>query len=75
MKNLDKIKSEKLFYRIQTLSNNIYMLTGAVQNPDFVNEENAQEGYEIFYNDCKNNMRELRQIKEEVCELYSEIIE
>jgi len=51
------------------------MLTGAVQNPDFVNEDNAQEGYEIFYNDYKNCMRELRQIREDVCELYSEIIE
>ena len=75
MSTLDREKSEKLFYRIQTLSNNIYMLTGAVQNPDFVNEDNAQEGYEIFYNDYKNCMRELRQIREDVCELYSEIIE
>lgn len=74
MKTLDRNKSEDLFYRIKSLGETITMLSGVVQNPDFINEETAQENYEYFYNDYKDCLSKLKQIKEEVFELYDEIL-
>lgn len=74
MKTLDFIKSENLFYKIKSLGDKVSMLSGVVQNPDFVNEENAQENYDWFYCDYKRCISELREIKDNVFELHNEII-
>ena len=74
VKTLNREKSKDLFYRIKSLGETIAMLSGVVQNPDFVNEKVAQENYECFYNDYKDCLSKLKQIKEEVFELHNEIL-
>ena len=74
MKTLNREKSKDLFYRIKSLGEAIAMLSGVVQNPDFVNEEVAQENYNIFYTDYKTCLSNLRQIKDEVFELHNELL-
>ena len=74
MKTLNREKSKDLFYRIKSLGESVSRLSGVVQNPDFVNEEIAQENYECFYNDYKDCLSKLKQIKEEVFELHNEIL-
>lgn len=74
MKTLNRNKSQELFYKIKQLGNTISNLSGVVQNPDFVNEENAQENYELFYNNYKNCIRKLEELREEIFELHNEIV-
>lgn len=74
MKTLNREKSKDLFYRIKSLGETISMLSYVVQNPDFVNEEIAQENYDIFYTDYKTCLNNLRQIKDEVFELHNELL-
>lgn len=74
MKTLNRQKSEDLFYRIRSLGEAISMLSYVVQNPDFVNEEVAQENYDSFYTDYKTCLSSFRQIKDEVFELHDELL-
>ena len=74
MKTLDIQKSSELFRQITLLSGKVNELRGVVQNPDFVNEENAQENYEIFYNSYKEIIRKLDDIAEEVYQLHDEVL-
>lgn len=74
MKTLNRQKSEKLFYKIKELGSGVSFLSAVVQNPDFVNEENAQENYEAFYNSYKRILDKLKDIREEVFQLHEEVL-
>jgi hypothetical protein len=71
MKTLNREKSKELFYRIKSLGEVISMLSYAVQNPDFVNEENAKENLNIFETDCNTCISSFNQLREEVKQLYN----
>jgi hypothetical protein len=75
MKTMNREKAENLFYEIKNIQFSIQNLAGCVQNPDFINEENAQKNYDIFYNDYKNIIKKLDKIKDDVYKLHNEIIE
>lgn len=60
METMDNQKATEMFNEIQDLAisiqsfgkHDIPLLSGLVQNPDFVNEDNVQEQYEIFKGAC-----------------------
>lgn len=70
MKTLNSNKSEEIFYRIKQLASRLDCLSGVVQNPDFVNEDNAQENYLNFYNEYKSIKKTLDDIRDSVYELH-----
>ena len=73
LKTLNRKKSEELFYRIQNLKNEIQNMAGAVQNPDFVTEENAMEIYDSFLLNCIHLKTNLNHIIVDVREVYEEL--
>ncbi|HEY8805247.1 MAG TPA: hypothetical protein VIM42_09135 [Clostridium sp.] len=75
MKTLNPEKSKDLFYRIRELGEIVSMLGWAVQNPDFINEENAKENYDFFCTDYKTCSRSLDEISGEIHNLYKEILD
>lgn len=74
MKTLNREKSEELWNEVKSIEFLVSKLGGCVQNPDFVNEEIAQENYEMFYNDYRNVTNKLAKLKEDIFLLHEEII-
>jgi len=70
MKTLDSKRSEELYFKIIELGNDVIMLGGVVQNPDYITRENAQENYEMFYNDYKDCIESLDKIREEIYTIH-----
>ena len=73
MKTLNPQKSEELFNEIKNIEYLVSNLGGCVQNPDFVNKENAIENYEMFYNDYRKVTTRLVKLKEDIFLLHEEI--
>jgi len=74
METLDRGKSEELWNEIKNIEFLVSRLGGCVQNPDFVNEEIAQENYDMFYNDYQKVTGRLLKLKEDIFLLHKEII-
>jgi len=74
MKTLNPQKSEELWNEIKNIEYLVSKLGGCVQNPDFVNEENAIENFNKFDDDYDKVIDKLEKVREEVFDLYSEII-
>ena len=74
MKTLNSQKSEELWNEIKNIEYLVSKLGGCVQNPDFVNEENAQENYEYFYNDYKKVIEKLNMFRQNIFLLHDELI-
>jgi len=74
MKTLNPQKSEELWNEIKNIEYLVSKLGGCVQNPDFVNEEIAQENYEMFYNDYRKVTSKLVKLREDIFLLHDEII-
>jgi len=75
MKTLNSDRSKDLFYKINETSFHIENLKRFIQNPDIINEENAQANYTRFnnyYNEC---IKKLQDIRQEAFELHNEIAE
>lgn len=73
MKTLDRVKSEELFNRIKSLGNTVQHMAGVVQNPDFINEDNAYENYLEFRKRYHSIAGELSAINGAVAKLHMEI--
>ena len=74
IKTLNLQKSEELWNEIKNIEYLVSKLGGCVQNPDFVDEENAQENYEMFYNDYRKVTSKLVKLREDIFLLHEEII-
>jgi len=74
MKTLNSQKSEKLWNEIKNIEFLVSKLGGCVQNPDFVNEENAKENLRYFLNDYDRVIDKLVQLKINILYLHDEII-
>jgi len=74
MKTLNPQKSEELFNEIKSIEYLVSKLGGCVQNPDFVNEENAVENYRFFLNDYTKLIDRLRILRENIAILHEDII-
>jgi len=74
MKTLNPQKSEELFNEIKNIEYLVSNLGGCVQNPDFVNEENAIENFNNFDDDYDKVINKLEKVRKELFDLYSEII-
>jgi len=74
MKTLNPQKSEELWNEIKNIEYLISKLGGCVQNPDFVNEKNAIENFNNFDDDYDKVINKLEKVREELFDLYSEII-
>jgi hypothetical protein len=73
IQTLDRNKSEELFNRINSVSLMCNHLKVAVQNPDFVNEENAYENYCFFRENYLRMVAELSKINVRVAAIHREI--
>ena len=73
-KTLDREKSEQLFNEIKIIEYLVSKLGGCVQNPDFVNEEIAQENYNMFCNDYAKLIDRLENLKENIFLIHDELI-
>ena len=71
---LDRKKSEELFYRFKTLGDEITLLRGVVQNPDFINEDNASETLKVFLEEHYRLSYELEGISYDVAELFKPLL-
>lgn len=71
---LDKDKSEELFNEIHYIASLVQRLGGCVQNPDFVNEENARENLRYFLKDYDKAIDKLVEFKTNILLLHEEII-
>lgn len=74
MKTLNRQKSEELFNEFKELGSSVSFLSAVVQNPDYVNEENAQENYQMFYNSYRLILDKFIDLRERVFQLHNEII-
>ena len=74
MKTLNPQKSEELWKEIKSIEYLVSKLGGWVQNPDFVNEDNAIENYRFFLNDYTKIIDRLRNLRENIAILYENII-
>ena len=74
MKTLNLQKSEELWNEIKNIEYLVSKLSGCVQNPDFVNEEIAQENYEMFIDDYRKVTSKLVKLREDIFLLHNEII-
>jgi len=74
MKTLDRNKSEELFRELKNISYDISLVAGAVQNPDFVNKDNAEETYNQFILQYENCITRLSFVKQEISLLYHELM-
>jgi len=74
MKTLNTQKSEELWNEIKSIEYLVSKLGGCVQNPDFVNEENARENYNYFINDYYKIMDKLVELKNNILILHDELI-
>lgn len=74
MKTLDRNKSEELWNEVKSIEFLVSKLGGCVQNPDFVNEENAVENYRFFLNDYTKVIDRLRYLRENIAILHEDII-
>lgn len=75
MRTLNYNKSRDLFNKLIDLRCDIQNLAATVQNPDFVNEDNAQEVYTDYYNISKDLKRKLADISDEILDLFRPLIE
>lgn len=73
IRTLDRNKSEELFNRINRASLMCEHLKATVQNPDFVNKENAYENYCFFRENYHRLVAELSKINGSVAALHKEI--
>ena len=73
-KTLDREKSEQLFNEIKIIEYLVSKLGGCVQNPDFVNEEIAQENYNMFCNDYYKVIDKLVKLKTDMILMHDELI-
>ena len=73
MKTLNREVSEELFNRIVNLKYVLQHMAGAVQNPDFVNEDNAKENYDFYKESYYNLMAELSKINGKMQLIHQEI--
>jgi len=74
MKTMNREKSEKLFNEIKSIEFAINHLGAYVQNPDFVNKENAYQDYNSFDNEFVRVIKRLQDLRTELCKLYAEIL-
>jgi len=74
VKTLNREKSEELFNEIRRIEYLVSKLGGCVQNPDFVNEENAKENLRYFLNDYDRVIDKLVNFKINILYLHDEII-
>ncbi len=74
MKTLDREKSERLFYEFKSLGNTISDLGCIVQNPDFINAENAEECFKDFYSVYENCSNKLDELYKAVFLLYDDLL-
>lgn len=70
---LNRQKSEEIFYEIKRVGESVNILAGVVQNPDFVNENNAYENYRMFLEQFNRCLGELEEVKRSVAKLHGEI--
>lgn len=75
MKSLDRKKSRDLFERFNVIAEKVRLLGGVVQNPDFVNQENAEENIRIFMEQFKVCEKELCNVAKEVLDIHEEIVD
>ena len=70
---LDREKSEVMFYKIKNLIVCLNMMAGAIQNPDYVDENNSTENFKKFEKEYNYIVENLAEIKQEVEKLHNEI--
>ena len=73
MKTLNLQKSEELWNEIKNIEYLVSKLGGCVQNPDFVNEDIAQENYRYFYNDYVKVLDRLQLLNKNILLLHQNI--
>ena len=71
MKTLNPQKSEELWKEIKNIEYIVSKLGGCVQNPDFVNEDNATENYISFYTNYKEISVRLDELEQNMFKLHS----
>lgn len=73
MKTLNRVKAEKIFNEFKRIGEEVKLLAGVVQNPDFVNEENAAENYTEFDKQYHSVVKQLNDLDVDIYLLHREI--
>lgn len=74
MKTMNRDKSEELFNEIRRIEMSVMHLGGYVQNPDFVNENNAERIYQEFAGNYHEIISRLEELRVKMLDLHKDII-
>jgi len=73
MKTMNREKSEQLFNEVRKIEMSVMRLGGYVQNPAYVNENNAGRNYQDFDTDYKIIIKRLEGLRENMLLLHKQI--
>jgi len=73
MKTMNREKSEQLFNEVRKIEMSVMRLGGYVQNPDYVNKNNAGRNYQDFDTDYKIIIKRLEGLRENMLLLHKQI--
>jgi len=74
MKTLNRQKSEELFDEIRSIEFSVNHLGAYVQNPDFVNKDNAFQDYDSFDDEFSRVIKRLQDVRTELFKLYVDVL-